>query len=182
MLKAFVNENRDDWDDHLPYLTMAYRATVHESTGCSPNLLMLGREVSLPLDVMMGPPPRGELAYKCQVEYVEWLRLALRDAFQHAHHQLKQSATRQKRNYDSKVKTRSFTVGQFVWRWYPPRANKKLGKGWTGPYKVIQCPNEMHCVLQKSPDQPKVRVHVDLLQPYLGNVPPVWARRERILV
>ena len=27
MLSAFVNDNRDDWDDHLPYLMMAYRAT-----------------------------------------------------------------------------------------------------------------------------------------------------------
>ena len=56
MLKAFVNENRDDWDDYLPYLTMAYRATVHESTNCTPDLMMFGRENSLPIDVMMGPP------------------------------------------------------------------------------------------------------------------------------
>ena len=27
MLSAFVNDNRLDWDDHLPYLMMAYRAT-----------------------------------------------------------------------------------------------------------------------------------------------------------
>ena len=27
-----VNENRNDWDDHLPYVLMAYRASVQEST------------------------------------------------------------------------------------------------------------------------------------------------------
>ena len=27
MLSAFVNGNKDDWDDHLPYLMMAYKAT-----------------------------------------------------------------------------------------------------------------------------------------------------------
>lgn len=179
MLKAFVNDNRDDWDDHLPYLTMAYRATVHESTGCSPNLLMLGREVSLPLDVMMGPPPQATLAYQSQVEYVEWLRVSLQSAFQHAHQQLQKSANRQKRNYDLKVKrcTR-YQEGQLVWRWYPPYASRKLGKGWTGPYKIVQRPNDMHCVLQRSPGHPRVRVHVDLLQPYLGSVPPVWEKGE----
>lgn len=39
MLSAFVNENRDDWDDHLPYIMMGYRATLHKSTSCSLNLL-----------------------------------------------------------------------------------------------------------------------------------------------
>ena len=39
MLSMFVNTHRNDWDDHIPYLMMAYRSTVHA---------MLGREVHLP--------------------------------------------------------------------------------------------------------------------------------------
>lgn len=27
MLSAFVNENRDDWVEHLPYIMMGYRGT-----------------------------------------------------------------------------------------------------------------------------------------------------------
>ena len=60
MLSAFVNKERDDWDEHLPYVTMAYRATVLESTKFSPNRLMLGRETNLPLDLMVGPPPNSK--------------------------------------------------------------------------------------------------------------------------
>ena len=33
MLAMFINQHRDDWDDHLPYVMMAYRASVQESTG-----------------------------------------------------------------------------------------------------------------------------------------------------
>jgi hypothetical protein len=33
MLSSFVNKNRNDWNDHLPYLLMAYRAIEHISTG-----------------------------------------------------------------------------------------------------------------------------------------------------
>ncbi|CAC5405273.1 unnamed protein product [Mytilus coruscus] len=57
MLAMYVDENRSDWDDHLPYVIMAYRAAIHESTKCTPNKLMLGREISLPIDVIAGAPP-----------------------------------------------------------------------------------------------------------------------------
>jgi hypothetical protein len=36
---------------------MAYRATAHETTGFSPNMLMLGRETSTPLDLVYDMPP-----------------------------------------------------------------------------------------------------------------------------
>ena len=45
MLAMFVGENRDDWDDLLPAVMMAYRSSVHESTGYSPYRLMLGKNV-----------------------------------------------------------------------------------------------------------------------------------------
>ena len=48
MLSAYVDDNHRDWDVHLPYVLMAYRATEHETTGFSPNMLMLGRETSIP--------------------------------------------------------------------------------------------------------------------------------------
>jgi hypothetical protein len=174
MLKAFVNENRNDWDDHLPYLTMAYRASVHDSTGCTPQLLMLGREVRMPIDIMFGPPPMEEEHYQCPVEYVEWVRRTLANTFQFAQGQSGKSAVRQKRNYDAHVRPRGYVPGQFVWRWYPPSAKGKLGKGWIGPYKVVTCPNEWHCMVQRSPTDPEVRVHVDLLQPHRGPQPQSW--------
>lgn len=36
---------------------MAYRATEHSSTKCSPNLMMLGCEITMPIDLMVGMPP-----------------------------------------------------------------------------------------------------------------------------
>jgi hypothetical protein len=50
-LSAFVNEHQNDWDEHLPYIAMAYRDTEHETTGNTPNYMMLGREVTTPLDI-----------------------------------------------------------------------------------------------------------------------------------
>lgn len=50
MLLAYVDEHHNDWDEHLPYVMMAYRSTVHETTCTIPNMMMLDREVATPLD------------------------------------------------------------------------------------------------------------------------------------
>lgn len=52
MLSLLDNESRSDWDDHLPYVIMAYRATTHDNTHCSPNL-------------------------SCPSQYVEWVKSAI---------------------------------------------------------------------------------------------------------
>ena len=51
MLAMFAGENKDDWNDLLPVVMMAYRSSVHESTGFSPYRLMFGEEFTLPMDI-----------------------------------------------------------------------------------------------------------------------------------
>ena len=138
MLSLFVNENRDDWDDHIPFLLLAYRSSPQQSTQCTPNSLMFGREVRLPLEAIVGTPPR-EAPPECPSEYVEWVQSTLERSFQFARTNLQKNFKRQKRNYDRNVKSRKLNVGMLVYRWYPPRANQKLGLGWTGPYRVMEC-------------------------------------------
>ena len=45
MIKAYLKDSDEDWDQNLGCLAAAYRSTPHESTGMTPNALMLGREV-----------------------------------------------------------------------------------------------------------------------------------------
>lgn len=56
MLSACVNDHHSDLDEHLPYVMMTYRTSLHETTGFTPNQLMLGREVSTPLNIMYEMP------------------------------------------------------------------------------------------------------------------------------
>lgn len=35
---------------------MAYCSAIHDTTGCSPTKMMLGRELKLPIDLMFGRP------------------------------------------------------------------------------------------------------------------------------
>ena len=49
MLMKFVSTYQSDWDQKLLMLT--YRSSEHERTGHSQNLMMLGREAELPVDL-----------------------------------------------------------------------------------------------------------------------------------
>ena len=174
MLKCFINENRDDWDDHLPYIMLAYRSSPHESTGMSPNLMMFGEELARPIDLMVGAPPRHDSRYKCRTEYVEWLRQTITRAHIFAREQLGIAAKHQKEYYDRKADPVSYPAGSFVWWWYPPNANRKLGIGWSGPYKVVERPTDIHCIIQLAPTAKKKRVHINQVKPHLGRVPVEW--------
>ena len=57
MLQGMLRDSQEDWDLQLQPCIMAYRSSVHESIGKTPNMLMLGREIEVPLDVMTEPTP-----------------------------------------------------------------------------------------------------------------------------
>ena len=94
MLATFVKENQRD--EHLPYLMLVYHSTLHESTRSSPNMMVFGRDLALPIDVIAGTPPVEDIP-KCPIVYIEWLRGALEKSFEHARDTLWRAASRQKR-------------------------------------------------------------------------------------
>ena len=83
----FVDKNQKDWDDHLSYVMSTYRADQHRSTGVSPNLLMLNRDVDAPIDVIVGALPT-KTQIQCPIKYIEWMKSAMTGAFQFTHEQL----------------------------------------------------------------------------------------------
>ena len=57
MLAKCIDEDQTTWFVTLPYVLMAYRSSVHASTGFTIHYLVFGHEISLPLDLMYRPPP-----------------------------------------------------------------------------------------------------------------------------
>ena len=59
-LSMFVQDHHRDWDEFIPPLMMAHRSLIHDTTKCSPAKLMLGRELRLPVDLLLGRPAQEE--------------------------------------------------------------------------------------------------------------------------
>ena len=54
LLDAVLEIGKESWDDFVGIAVGAIRAIVNRSTGFTPNRMMLGREVMMPLDLMLG--------------------------------------------------------------------------------------------------------------------------------
>ena len=112
MLRGKIQQDQTDWDLQLPTCMIAYRGAVQESTGVSPNLLMLGRELEVPLDVITERSPdalalKGDYALAVQERMARTYDLARRH--------LNKVAVRQKRNYDKRLSGRPFVIGDSAW-------------------------------------------------------------------
>ena len=77
MLRLWVSKSHTDWDQHLALLCMAYRAAEHESTKETPNAMMLGRELSMPIDLLAGPSADSKTSATTPAEITEQVASSL---------------------------------------------------------------------------------------------------------
>ena len=178
MLGKFVEEHQRDWDDRLPFVVAAYRASKHESAGYSPNMLTLGRETRAPVDVMFDlPDPDG--TNETYDGYVEKLENKMREAYKFVRGELKQAAERNKRYYDLRVRPRKYEVGDWVY-YFNPRTFRgrqdKWSRKFSGPFLVIAVTSPVNVTLQKSKNAKTFVTHIDKVKPFLSDHPPSWLK------
>ena len=92
MLTMYVEKHQNRWDEYLPYVMLAYHSSVHESTGFSPNLLMLGRELQMPIHTVVPTPLSSKQEAQGMDDYVADLQDTLLQAHAQARRSLGRSA------------------------------------------------------------------------------------------
>jgi transposase InsO family protein len=91
-----------DWDDYLPPIAFAYRASTNESTGYSPYYLVHGHDPILPLDALLGI---GENTSNLPMdEIVNVTVQRLKEAFRQAREQQYRAYLKNYELHQSKVK------------------------------------------------------------------------------
>lgn len=175
MLAKLVADNQRDWSSVLPMCVFAYNVSRSEATGYSPYYLMHGREAICPLDLMCETPEQeGPAGIP---EFVVQLQTRFTKAFQCVNETQKTRTERMKRSYDANVRNRPFTVGDFVYYYYPrtrPGHTAKWTRFYTGPFKILRAVNDVNYVISKSPKAKSIIVHADKLKLYQGKRPAAW--------
>ena len=60
MLAKCINEGKINWSQQLPYVMLTHRSSIHEATAYTPQFLVFGQEISLPLECMYPNPQKNE--------------------------------------------------------------------------------------------------------------------------
>ncbi len=113
MLRSFVQQARNDtWDEMLPWCLMAYRCTIHSSTGETLAMMTLGYDVRLPFDTQ---PPQSKQAMLEVNPFLARKMLLQKDTLQLTRQHLREQHINQARFYDREVFGAPFQPGDQVW-------------------------------------------------------------------
>jgi hypothetical protein len=184
MISAYVKKNQKYWDTQLPLLTAAYRSCEHEATGYTPNRLMLGREVFLPIQLILGSSLQDLTHGACDVNgYVTDLRDKMHATFAHVREHLQKAQTTQKRNYDSRMAVNNYAVGSMVYVLDSTRTvglSPKLSSDkWKGPQLITRKISELLFEIKSTVKSRTKIIHHNRLKPYHGDEVPDWISKWR---
>ena len=173
LIRCFLKSNQKSWDEHLQQLAGAIHSTINRHTGFTPNMMILGREVMLPVDLMFGSIGQEETT---SAEYVTKLQQILRQVHTLARESLQSSQERQKRDYDLKLKVIVYVLDLARKIGISP----KLQPVWKGPYVISKV---ISPILFEVTDKRKSFVlHHDKLKPCEDHSVPLWLKYRRSML
>nr|VZI32405.1 unnamed protein product [Spirometra erinaceieuropaei] len=174
LLLAFCKDNHEhDWDTQLPFCLMAYRSSIHSSTGFTPHYLWTGRDLRLPVDLQHTldvPDPTPVTTYASQ------LRETIRTAYNAARETLGASSNLQKTQCDRRSPGTTHQIGDLVMHHnpIPPRGvSAKFHYPWQGPFVILDAPSPTTYLLRDAsqPHAPPFTTNFNKLKPYRGRLP-----------
>lgn len=181
LLRAYCVELVGDWEEGLPWLLLAAREVVQESTGFSPNDLVFGHTVRGPLslfkDGWKGSDPPTNL-----IDYVNGFKHRLYSAGELAK-MLAASQAKMKKKYDRRVEVREFSTGDRVLALCPLVSSPFQAK-FSGPYTVVKRVSDQNYLISTpGRRKPEKLFHVNLLKPYYApsSSPPSAVQQESMV-
>ena len=165
IVSTLCNENTE-WDMYLPFAQMAYNSTVHDTTGETPNKVVLGTQLKMPIDVMT--PATEEQVPLAQSEYVREIEEDMRLCYQRVRERTRRAAACHKNYYDKRkheVKYRSEDLVMLKTMTYLP-FQRKFADRYTGPWAIIEAVSGNCYRIQMTEKSKPYIVHHDRLKPY----------------
>ena len=154
-------------------LTSAYRSCAHEKTGYTPNLLMFGREINLPIELALGTVAEPQTNIK-ESQYVSELTDKLKSIYQLVRKSFKMNFS--KKDCDPRISAKTYKVGDLV---YYRDSTRTVGKSpklkaeiWKGPCVIVKKLSDLLFELQKTAQSKSKILHFDRLKSYTSERVP----------
>ena len=113
---SVVSDHQRDWThQYVPLVMMAYISSVHDSINSSASMMMLGREIQLPIDLIFGSPDSERNEYAYGSLHAKELQDRLTEVHEFARKRMKIASDAMKRKYDLKSNVREFNIDDSVW-------------------------------------------------------------------
>ena len=168
MLAKTIDDFQSNWTQQLAYVMMAIRTSVHESTGYTPQFLVFGKEINLPIDIQY---PSPEQPNKTDVhQFVQQKRVDMQRAHEAARFHLQAAQQRRNALCNSKLHGPRYKPGDNVWLHssvIPKGLSHKLSSPWKGPYKTVLCFNDVTYKIKNTVNQKETNVQYDHLKPFV---------------
>ena len=171
MIRSYTDRMQRTWDVGLSLLTSAIRRTPNRSTGFSPNRMVFGTELAMPVDIVYGTV--GDELKAESHEYVKQVAERQRLVHDLARENLQASQKRNKRDYDQRVYRYWYKAGDFVYvrdKTSRKGFSKKLEHPWRGPWLVVQLVHDSDVLYELTDGKRQVVVHHDRVKPYRASV------------
>ena len=146
-----TNDNGDDWDEYLDLALFAYRNTVHKSTKYSPAQLLYGRHLRMPYDTTS----QTAIIFDSDKPAVHRIRFLINKLQEMAKKNILDAQRIQKTFYDSKRLEVNFPIGSYVFLHEPHLKKSKFSPSWTGPWEILNRPDDLNYEL----DMPRRKIH-----------------------
>jgi hypothetical protein len=173
LLTKLVNDNRTDWNEHLPTVLFSYRIAFKVSTGYTPFQLVYGIHPLMPTEYIV--PTRWTVgALDFIPTRVLTARLVDLEQMDSARHHAQQVAGERQWSRalwsQQHYRQKDFQLGDYV-LWYPKGQKEHVGKfknRWFGPYRIQYClPNNTALLVTVAHfELDPIIININKLKPY----------------
>ena len=112
MLSCICKENPNDWDENIQYVMMSYHSVKQKTTGYTPNYLMYGREIKMPIDIIIERETQQDETFTDIQRYVIVITERIKKATEIVEHIQNQIVEKRKENIEKL--TPRFRKGELV--------------------------------------------------------------------
>ena len=138
-LKRRLEKAKGAWAEEVPKIVWAYHTTPQSSTMETPFSLVYGSDAMIPVEIHESSPRFQNFVVKESNEERRVNLDLLDEAREEARIKAEAVKRRVERQYNSKVKSRQFQIGDLVMRKaHPYELENKLSPKWTGPFRVTE--------------------------------------------